>query len=177
MNRSERRKLERKQKAESKKAFWNMKESEREHIQRSTEEYVKKQFKLAEEKIREREEEIKEKLEEVVKNTWDKLEKCLAWVMKENRISEERIDRVFEQLNKRMKEEDEVIEIKPTRVKDRYVVMNKGDYLTYMSEIMDINCKNCNKKCSKCSIYKMLEQYGVPRFDGTKKKKNCKYAY
>ncbi|WP_085829040.1 DUF5651 domain-containing protein [Clostridium massiliodielmoense] len=75
------------------------------------------------------------------------------------------------------KAEENTIEIKPNRVKDKYVVMSKEDYLTLLSELMDMNCKGCSKKCNKCSVYELLTKYGVPRFDGNKKKKNCKYSY
>lgn len=177
MNRAERRKLEKEKKAEAKKAFWNMKPSERKKVEEGVKEYVSEQFRMAEEKIRKDGEQMKKNLEILVQRTWDNLEICLAWAMREAKISEQRIDKIFASVNKRMKEEEDIIEITPNRIEDKYVVMNKEDYLTYMSEIMDVNCKDCNNKHSKCSIYQMLEQYGVPRFDGVKKKKNCKYSY
>lgn len=177
MNRAERRKVEKLEKQKARKALVNLKQEDREYVEKGVADYTRKQFKKAEEKIKQREEEVRKKLNLMVTNTWDKLESNLVFAMKEHRISEERMDKIFTILNKRMKEEENTIEIKSNRVEDKYVVMKKEDYLTLLSELMDMNCKGCSKKCNKCSIYELLTKYGVPRFDGNKKRKNCKYSY
>jgi len=51
------------------------------------------------------------------------------------------------------------------------------EYFELVEITMDMNCKNCEKKCHECDLYKHFEAQEVIPPDETKDLGNCKYAY
>lgn len=51
----------------------------------------------------------------------------------------------------------------------------REQFLDWCEEIMECNCKNCNKDWSKCRLHEVFENNFVP--ESSWGKQNCRYAY
>ena len=51
------------------------------------------------------------------------------------------------------------------------------DYYRLVELILYYNCRNCEKHCTECEIYKEFEEHHIPEFGGVKNSGNCRYSY
>ena len=51
------------------------------------------------------------------------------------------------------------------------------DYYRLVELILYYNCRNCEKHCTECEIYKEFEEHCIPEFSGAKNTGECRYSY
>jgi quinol monooxygenase YgiN len=118
----------------------------------------------------EREENIKEQNNQ----TWQMIETWLHRAMREHHISEERIKHIDARVLELSKEYEGKLLIGED-LKSDYKVMTGEDFRSIIENLIDSNCRNCNKHHKECSVFKILKKYGIPYPTGERKK--CKYGY
>ena len=64
------------------------------------------------------------------------------------------------------------------KINDAYAVtkLTEDEFCTIAEQIMDINCKNCNKNRHECMLYKVFDENNAPEMTG-ETFDNCKYHY
>jgi hypothetical protein len=118
----------------------------------------------------EREENIKEQNNQ----TWQMIETWLHRAMREYHISEERIKGIDSRVLELSKQYDGKLLIGKD-IKSDYKVMIDEDFRSIIENLINSNCKGCNKHHKKCDIFQILKRYSVPYPTGEKHK--CKYGF
>lgn len=113
-------------------------------------------------------------LEEQNNNTWQMIETWLHKSMREHKISEERIKHIDARVLELSKEYEGKLLIGED-LKSDYKVMTGEDFRSIIENLIDSNCRNCNKHHKECSVFKILKKYSVPYPTGEKHK--CKYGF
>jgi len=115
--------------------------------------------------------EIRKYYEDKNTETWKRIEASLYTGMRENHVSNERIDKIFARV-KELNQKHELLIGEET--KSEYKILEDKDWQKMIELLADVSCKNCKEHSAKCEVYPLLKKYKVP-YSGEKGK--CKYAY
>lgn len=144
--------------------------------------YIKQQVTLtiskAEAALQEAAEEKEQYLQNLNNKTWDMISTYLEIAIKENHISDQRKDKIFERLTNLVEENNDnpaldVERINP-KLKDN-ILLKKDDFNDLVEYSVEGYCKNCSKGHKHCKVYQLYKKYNVPKPTGYRAK--CKYGY
>jgi len=109
--------------------------------------------------------------------TWNLINDYLTLSMRENRISQERVDAIYKRFKELVDNSQDklLIELGKQPSKD-YEIMSKDDLSDIIEELY-IKCKNCTSKKKDCRLHKLYEKHNIPAIDGYKKSCKCKYSW
>ncbi len=107
-------------------------------------------------------------------HTWQLIENWLHIAMREHKISKERIKHIDTRVLELSKEYDGKMLIGED-IKSDYKVIDDVDFRSIIENLLDSNCRNCNKHHKECDIFEILKKYNIPYPTGFKGK--CKYGY
>jgi hypothetical protein len=134
---------------------------------------INKKVMLASQEL-EKEATKKEKiLEEMNDKTWKVIETSIHLAMRENRISEERINKIDARILELNQNSGEKLLIGEEQESD-YKILESRDFAKMIEALLEGNCKNCHSRHSKCEVYGLLKKYNIPHSEG---KGKCKYSY
>lgn len=133
---------------------------------------INKKVMLASQEL-EKEAARKEKiLEEMNNKTWQVIETSIHLAMRENRISEERINKIDARILELNQNSGEKLLIGEEQESD-YKILESRDFAKMIEALLEGNCKNCHSRHNKCEVYGLLKKYNIPH-EG---KGKCKYSY
>jgi hypothetical protein len=115
--------------------------------------------------------EANKELEVNIKNTWDDLEKSVFQAMRNNKISEERVERIFADANK-ITDRKHGIKVIDENILDKYIVLTKDEFSDLL-EYAAMNCENC-AGIENCRLMKIQHEQNAPVLDSSF---NCKFSY
>lgn len=144
--------------------------------------YIKQQSNIlllqAQNALHEAAEEKEQYLTDLNNKTWNMIETMLQIAIKENHISDQRRDKIYERLLELVKQNNDNpaldIEKINSSLKDN-ILLSKSDFDNLIELAIETTCENCKKHHKHCKVYKLLNKYNVPRPTGEKTK--CKYGY
>ncbi|AAK79887.1 hypothetical protein BJV85_002069 [Clostridium acetobutylicum] len=128
----------------------------------------------AQELLQNEADEKEKKLKEINRYTWDIISETLSVALMENRISKERIKKIYSrmaELTRKTNQRDLYINEDLKDVK----VVKKEELYNLIELAIDTSCRDCKRHSKHCRVYKLLKQYDVPKPTGEHCK--CKYAY
>jgi uncharacterized protein YllA (UPF0747 family) len=144
--------------------------------------YINQQVTLtiskAEAALQEAAEEKEQYLQNLNDKTWNMISTCLEIAIKENHISKQRMDIIFERLTELVKENNDNpaldVEKINKKLKDT-ILLNKDNFNELVEYAIEGHCKLCSHQHKHCKVYQLYKKYNVPKPTGYKAK--CKYGY
>lgn len=112
-----------------------------------------------------------EQAKAVADNTWGVINAELQRIMREEKISMDRMDRIFKKLNESMIEKDKESFMQPI---PHTVFMPKSHFEDLAELVFCRTCKNCPDMKKECEVRKIMKWQGVPENGWNLK---CEYAY
>lgn len=107
-------------------------------------------------------------------NTWQLIENWLHTAMREHKISKQRIENIDARVVELANKYGDKLLIGED-IKSKYKVIADEDFRSIIENLIEGNCKNCNKHSKGCEVFGILKKYGIPYPTGERKK--CKYGY
>jgi hypothetical protein len=106
---------------------------------------------------------------------WEIIEGNLMLAMRENKISEERIDKILKRMLEltRLNENTKLSALKEQPSRD-FEILSKDEYRDLIEELLEGHCKGCMKHDKHCNVYKLMKKHSIP---GSSHKNKCKYSY
>jgi hypothetical protein len=112
-------------------------------------------------------------VKENTEKTWQDLESSLVEAMRNNHISQDRVQRIIDSCND-IADRKHGIKLEQRDI-NKYVVLNRDEILD-ICELLTERCENCFDKPETCKLHKFLEARCLPVSDGYKMQV-CKYSY
>ena len=107
-------------------------------------------------------------------DTWHRIETWLHIAMREHKISKQRIENIDARVVELANKYGDKLLIGED-IKSKYKVMADEDFRSIIENLLEGNCKDCNKHGKDCEVFGILKKYGIPYPTGERKK--CKYGY
>jgi hypothetical protein len=144
--------------------------------------YINQQVTLtiskAEAALQEAAEEKEQYLQNLNDKTWNMISTCLEIAIKENHISDQRKDKIFERLTELVKENNDnpVLDVEKInkKLKDT-ILLNKDNFNELIEYAIEGYCKCCKSNHKHCKVYQLYKKYNIPKPTGYRTK--CKYGY
>lgn len=118
--------------------------------------------------------EREETLSKLNDDTWHRIETWIHMSMREAHISEKRIKSIDARVLELSKQYEDKLLIGED-LKSEYKVMEDEDFHSIIENLIEGNCRGCNKHGKDCEVFGILKKYGIPYPTGERKK--CKYGY
>lgn len=115
--------------------------------------------------------EANKELEISIKNTWDDLEKSVFQAMRNNKISEDRAEKIFKDAND-MTDRKHGIKVIEEEVLDKYIILTKDEFSDLL-EYAVMCCENC-MGIENCKLASIQHIQKAPVSNEWWK---CKYSY
>jgi hypothetical protein len=108
-------------------------------------------------------------------NTWQIINDNIKLALRENRISEERIKKVFSRVYELTSNNPNVRLFDVPEPSADFEILTKDEFRNLVEELIECSCKGCIKSSKDCDVYKLLKRHNVKAPSGYQR--SCKYGY